>query len=108
MICPDCKRDMDFEEKNVYICRVCGNILHAESIEPCKNYQILPELRVGSEIYINNMEHKFNLEQGVILSKDHRHYKVKLSGKIIIWVPEHWVEPLPKELRGDVQDISSS
>ena len=63
-------------------------------------YQILPELKVGTEIYINNKEHKFNLEQGKVIGKDHRHYKVELIhlGKVI-WVPEHWVEPLPEELK---------
>lgn len=67
--------------------------------------QILPELREGTQVYLNNREHQFNLEQGVIIDRTHRHYRVKFSSMDdriadkCLWLPEHWVEPLPNELQ---------
>ena len=66
-----------------------------------------PEMREGTQVYLNNKEHPFNLEQGEVIARDHRQYRVRfvsqnptINGKCL-WLPEHWVDPLPKELRSN-------
>lgn len=65
----------------------------------------IPELKENTEIYISNKEHPLNLEQGVIVKRCHAHYRIKLTSRITaingacMWIPAHWVEPLPKELK---------
>ncbi|MDP1712233.1 MAG: hypothetical protein Q8K86_07230 [Candidatus Nanopelagicaceae bacterium] len=63
----------------------------------------IPSLANGTKVYVDNKEHQFHLAPGVIICKDHGHYRLSLSfndGKrtrnIEIWVPEHWVKPMPK------------
>ena len=63
----------------------------------------IPEMKIGTKVYINNRQHPLNLEQGIIVKRGHCQYRVKLvsqdpkiTGKCL-WFPEHWVEPLPKE-----------
>ena len=76
-----------------------------ESIMPEKVPLNIPELREGTFVFINNKEHPLFLEQGVIVERDHVQYRVKLVSKntnindTCIWFPEHWIEPIPKELR---------
>ena len=89
------------EGDQIYLCAHCEKRYHIESITTKRNFEILPELKNGTIIYINNKEHKLNLEIGKIIARDHRHYQVEIGNKVI-WMPEHWVEPLPKELMRDV------
>jgi len=77
-----------------------------ESLDPTDKVPLsIPELRIGTYVYINNKEHPMNLEQGEIIERDHKHYRVKListdprlNGRCM-WFPDHWVEPLPKEFK---------
>lgn len=101
MNCPDCERELERQDSNIFFCKACEKRYHVEIIEEKKNYEILPELPVGTEIYVNNRQHKLHLEQGTVTEKSHRYYRVKLRNGII-WMPEHWIEPLPKELRRNV------
>ena len=63
----------------------------------------IPPLPLKTAIYISNKEHKFFLEQGIIIKKDHKHYRIKFisqNEKIrdkCLWVPDHWVAKIPKE-----------
>jgi len=72
---------------------------------PEKIHVNIPELRIGTLVYINNKEHPLHLEQGKIIDKDHLHYKVKIVSLLkdidnkVLWFPQHWIDPLPKELK---------
>ncbi len=67
---------------------------------------IRPEMREGTQIIISNKEHPLYFEQGVVVERDHRYYRIKFVSQnkhindLCLWIPEHWVEPLPKELKG--------
>jgi hypothetical protein len=70
---------------------------------PEKVPENIPELKLKTPVYINNKEHKLHLEQGVIVEKDHNHYRVKIistnkeiNGKCL-WFPQDWIDPLPKD-----------
>ena len=63
----------------------------------------IPPLKLKTTIYVNNEEHEFFLEQGIIVKKDHKHYRIKfrstdkrLDGKCV-WMPDHWIVEVPKE-----------
>jgi hypothetical protein len=60
----------------------------------------IPPISLGKEVYIDNLEHEFCLEQGIVIGRDHGHYRIKfcsldkrINGKKI-WVPTHWVKIL--------------
>ena len=64
----------------------------------------IPEIELGIDVYITNAEHEFHLERGVIVDKDHVHYRVlftsqdeRLDNKKV-WVPENWVARVPEGL----------
>jgi hypothetical protein len=62
------------------------------------------DLVVGEPVYIINKEHPLFLERATIVDKDYTCYRIKLIsiGKYnnqILWVPQHWVEPVPQELK---------
>jgi hypothetical protein len=68
---------------------------------------MIPELSIGKMVYIINKEHPLFLEQGKISDKRHCHYRVKFVSQnkginnTYLWVPEHWIDPLPKEMLKD-------
>lgn len=68
----------------------------------------IPNLPRRTKVYICNKEHKFFLEQGMISDKSHGFYRVKLRSldkkldNKFIWVPEHWVRVLPRELLREI------
>ena len=75
-----------------------------ESIGPFEKVPLCkPEMREGTHVFINNKEHKLHLEQGVVVARDHRRYRIKFISKnkaineSCLWVPEHWVDPIPKK-----------
>jgi len=82
-----------------------GYDIESIKLEPDKIPVIHPELKIGTQVFINNKEHPLFLEQGEVTQKDHRHYRIKIISQNsnlnnkCIWVPEHWVDPLPKELK---------
>ncbi len=64
----------------------------------------IPPLAKSTQIFITNKEHKLFLERGIIVNKNHAHYRVmfkskdkKLNDKCL-WIPEHWVDVVPEEL----------
>lgn len=78
--------------------------MHNESFLPEKVPLNVPEMTIGTMVFVNCKEHPMFLEQGKIVEKSHIQYRVelvstneKLTGKCI-WFPEHWIEPLPKEM----------
>lgn len=82
--------------------------LDTESLEDFKPLPVnRPELREGTLVYINNKEHPLFMEQGMIVSRDHVHYRIKIVStnsainNTCLWIPEHWIDPLPKELRNE-------
>lgn len=65
----------------------------------------IPEIPEGVSVYIDNKEHKFHLERGIIIERDHCFYKVKFKSHdkkldgIKTWIPEHWVKEIPEVLQ---------
>lgn len=66
----------------------------------------IPPLELKTQVFICNKEHKLFLERGIIVKKDHKHYRLRFSSlderlnKKCLWVPDHWVDVIPKELLG--------
>lgn len=115
MICPFCSSTNLSKSKlsdilSVYYCNNCEKRFKLDESEgfvplfPQKTTVDEPPLEIASRIYIDNKEHEFFLEHGIIVQKGYLHYRilfVSLDNKINnrkLWVPEHWVKPLPKEL----------
>ena len=59
---------------------------------------LIPELEIVSRVYVINKEHPKYLDSGIITNKSHIHYRIKFLDGMIIWMPEHWVRPLPEEM----------
>lgn len=53
--------------------------------------EILPVLKEGEVVLIDNKEHPLNNQIGLICERKHKHYRVEIQGKKI-WMPEHWVK----------------
>lgn len=95
----------------VYRCESCNCLFRfnrqSESLIPmgvCESVgqvrEEIPPIRVAEEVYIDNSDHEFYLEQGVVIGRDHGHYRVKfcsldkrINGRML-WVPAHWVKVL--------------
>lgn len=69
-----------------------------------QNKEEIPELAIGTVVYIANKEHRFFLEIGTVVEKDHKHYRVRFDSQDkeidqkYLWVPEHWVVAMPNEM----------
>ena len=123
MICSKCRSEIKISvPSGNYAIAYCPNcdvvfvvdsrtftILTSESVsgETVSSTNIIPtrQLEVGTQVYINNKEHKLFLEQGVISNTGYGHCRVEMCSldKTIngsqIWFPNHWVSGLPKEVR---------
>ena len=96
--CSRCERQYVIDLQSMYMYD-CENVTDKE----IKNN--IPEMRVGTLVVICNKEHPFFLEQGEIVDRDHRFYRVKFKSLnkningTCLWLPDHWVDPLPNELK---------
>lgn len=96
VLCPLCEMVLILESDT-------HKVVYSEAWVPTP--ERLPPIRVGTPIYLNNREHKLFLEQGVVISKDHNHYRILVNSLDVdwngayLWVPEHWVKELPTEMR---------
>ncbi len=54
----------------------------------------IPELPIGSPVILKNTDHPLHEVSGIVVDKDHKHYRVEfdLDSKIILWCPEEWIE----------------
>lgn len=118
--CPKCGKDdivagSGTEAFASIYCKHCGfvsiidkmtnELIQQEALsletKPRQNVDQIPPLDLQTQVYINNREHQLFLEQGVIVDKQHLHYRVKIVScneslnNVKIWIPEHWVRQLP-------------
>jgi hypothetical protein len=137
MQCPDCHKDAievrwDEVPFKVGYCSICnitflldgddvvtykfdvdkenGQATREQLVDKTEN---IPELHIGTPIYVDNKEHQFFLEFGWIVDKTHEHYRVefhscdeRINGKKL-WMPSHWIEPIPKHLLRRSKDVTS-
>lgn len=121
--CPKCKQ----ENKKPYLygtevypfrCVRCGvayvvtvepNGPHVETanVEKRKAYRAqIPEMLIGTPVYVSQRDNYLYLEQGKVVAKKHKHYKVKFvscNKKInnrCLWIPDDCVDPVPPEMLG--------
>jgi hypothetical protein len=73
--------------------------------EDCNKVELeIPEYQVFTPVFVKNKEHKFYLEMGVVVDTDHKHVRVKFYSynpdihNKCLWMPDHWIQLLPKEL----------
>src|SRR5512137_2806229 len=116
--CPVCGYDLvkgsmlDSQYQLVY-CEFCDKIMLVDTFSDALCNKVvdfmnaiqtaikeeIPPMEEGTPIYVNNKESKFFLDIGIVIDRDHLHYRVKLSNGTQVWMPEHWIRSLPKELR---------
>ena len=102
--CKGCGQDSDQP-----ICPDCSGLDNEQLMvnKFVKSGVSIPPLDVASWVYVDNKEHIFFLEYGIIIGKDHLHYRVKLKSYdeavngLFVWLPQHWVKLLPEELKND-------
>jgi hypothetical protein len=97
--CPKCDMTLILDGDDQIVCKV-----KEDGTRDLDQHANIPELKLGTLVYINNKEHEFFLELGEVIEKDHEYYRVKFRSldkrieRKCLWVPSHWVEPLPKQL----------
>lgn len=112
--CPFCKAKNSAKssswEKVGYIpiiCVECSNLFWARMSNteltivnrvPVFKVQI-PELEENTWIIVVNKEHEKHLEPGRITKKDHKHYRVEFNDGVQIWMPMHWIEKIPWDIK---------
>jgi len=57
----------------------------------------IPELEEGTEVFLIHRDHKYHLEPGVIVARDHKHYRIKFRDGKVIWFPDNLVQKIPDE-----------
>lgn len=102
MQCPQCENQYYYDAGCLPLhCPHCGYklVITTEDYSDKKQIEVdLPPLPEGTQIMINNKEHKFYLEQGLVIKKDHKFYCIELISQDEhvhqrrVWVPVHWVE----------------
>lgn len=118
MKCPKCSGRLHrskVPKPIILYCDVCDVLYRwsesAEGVVPfgrlClsqRNSIMIPELKEGTKVYIRCKDHRLFLEQGVVVNRDHEHYRVRfvsldkdIDGKMI-WFPRQSVGGLPGEL----------
>ena len=112
--CPKCGAEQEGYNDNWHefvgfplICQKCEKMFwvkmrnEALVIVPTTMPVEIPPLEVGTRVYLDNREHEFHLSPGIVVDKDHIHYRVKISyysgetRHTVLWVPQHWVKPMP-------------
>jgi len=58
----------------------------------------IPSMKEGKWIYVFNEQHIRHLDPGVIVDKSHIHYRIEFTDSVKIWMPEHWIKPVPSEM----------
>jgi len=58
----------------------------------------IPELEEGTEVFLIHRDHKYHLEPGVVIDRDHKHYRIKFHDDKVIWFPSNLVQKIPDEL----------
>ena len=98
------------KHSRLFYCSSCDRVFRfdqkAEALVPFGVYssservpEDIPPIPVGDMVYVDNREHELFLEQGVVVKRDHAHYRVRFTSldKSIdgrkLWVPQHWVRP---------------
>jgi hypothetical protein len=59
----------------------------------------IPELDENTWIIVVNKEHQKHLEPGRVTKRDHKHYRVEFNDGVQIWMPQHWIEKIPWEVK---------
>jgi hypothetical protein len=116
MICPLCNGQLEsvIEATGMrpQYCPHCDKIwvgddetIQNESLSTKGKQEVeIPKLAVETVVYVTNREHDFFLEIGVIIKKDHKHYRVQFNSqnpkinKKLLWMPEHWIAAMPQEM----------
>ncbi len=93
-----------------FICQKCGELFWIKrtnetmimTVHDNKMKTKMPPLKIRTKIYLDNKDHKFYLSPGMIVAKDHVHYRVKLyyrensmTKHTFLWCPESWIKPMP-------------
>lgn len=116
LFCPSCEnplcRSNQADNISLFYCDRCHTSFHMVDniLKSTKVEEQLPSLEVATRVYIDNKEHPFFLEHGLVTDVDHVHYRVMMISQNSdingrrIWFPEHWVKALPKELLRHVKD----
>lgn len=86
-----------------YDCGECGKVAWIDNetvgINPLIEYKAkIPELEEDTVIYVTNKEHTRWLQPAIILKKDHIHYRLLFPDNVRLWMPEHWVKPVPAQM----------
>ena len=58
----------------------------------------IPELEEGTLVFVINKEHQKHLEPGKVVARSHKHYRIEFNDKSKIWMPQHWIEAIPKDM----------
>jgi Zn-finger nucleic acid-binding protein len=121
MICPLCNSKLqsviDVPGIRPQYCQHCDRIwigddeiVHQQDFEyetvktENRSKEEIPKLTIGTVIYVANKEHKFFLEIGTVIEKDHKHYRVRFDSQnkeinqMCLWLPDHWVLAMPSEM----------
>jgi len=101
LVCSNCgvsgayvESSVNYEFDSTYVlCYNCGSTIKIQCellIKRNPTFE-LPKFDIGQLVIINNRDHPWHNEIGIIRSKKFKHYRVELHGQLI-WLPENWVE----------------
>jgi hypothetical protein len=83
------------------MCERCSAIYWAEgcvenvTLRPKGVDEQIPPLLEYTKVFVVNREHKRYLEPGMIIARDHIHYRVKFKDGTNTWMPSHWIVAIP-------------
>lgn len=57
----------------------------------------IPPLIEYTKVFVINRQHVKHLEPGIIIARDHIHYRIRFDDNKKIWMPAHWIVAIPGE-----------
>jgi len=76
---------------NVYMASINVEIETFNKDESDEPKEEKTNLNIDEKVIIKNEQHDLNNKIGIIVDKDHLHYKVQFKDGLSVWLPYHWV-----------------
>lgn len=100
-LCKDSPLDISISPEWLYFtetpafCKACDKVVWLRISEDTTAFYLeeddIPPIELGFKVRVIDEHSVLYGKEGYVVDKDHIHYRVK-SGRVLVWVPEHWVE----------------
>ena len=84
-----------YEEDEIEIDELKIICSHTELNTSTEIQEEIPKLPEGTEVLLIHRDHPYHLEPGIVIKRDHKHYRIRFRDGKVIWFPENLIEKIP-------------